>query len=264
MIAVSLQPPAEIAATGFCRHCQQPHQLGAGNSRSHASQLMAHLQRYQSIAMTAEEQSNRQLSTASLFTSAGGKMFGVLECRDQSGQTQILRAFSGQYGAAFLVTGWAPPLFPATEYQRLARQADQQIKELDQQMAAAEQQAALFAALRAKRRAVSRHLMTDLHQLYRLRNFRGAECSIQEAWQGAGGIPTGAGDCCAPKLLQAAALAGWRPVGLCEFFWGASAAQAGRQHQGIYPACAEKCQPLLGFLLCGADQTGAGEPVRHD
>jgi len=35
------------------------------------------------------------------------------------------------------------------------------------------------------------------------------------------GFPAGCGDCCAPKLLHAAAQRGWHPVSLVEFFYGA-------------------------------------------
>jgi tRNA pseudouridine32 synthase/23S rRNA pseudouridine746 synthase len=35
------------------------------------------------------------------------------------------------------------------------------------------------------------------------------------------GFPAGCGDCCAPKLLHAAAERGWQPVAMVEFFWGA-------------------------------------------
>ncbi|MFM7425809.1 MAG: RluA family pseudouridine synthase, partial [Elainella sp.] len=66
---------------------------------------------------------------------------------------------------------------------------------------------------------------------------------------GRSGLPTGTGDCCAPKLLHWAALNGWKPLTLAEFWWGRP--EPGRIVGEFYAACEERCQPLLGFLLSG-------------
>ncbi len=117
-----------------------------------------------------------------------------------------------------------------------------------------------IASLEAQRRSLSRRLMTDLHRSYRLTNFRGETRPLVEIFVGKG-IPSGAAECCAPKLLQAAAVDGLEPLGLAEFWWGASSAGVERQEGRIYPACVDKCQPILGFLLCGASAGVADERV---
>jgi hypothetical protein len=201
-----------------------------------------------------------RLTIDSLFTPGGGKMFGLLICRDGQGEDVALSAFSGQYNGLFTAPGWSPPLFPAGEYQRLAAAADQRIKALDAAMANLAAHEPLFARLRQERRAISRALMPRLHDLYQLKNQRGEEASMRQAWAGPGGIPCGAGDCCAPKLLCEAARRKLRPLGLCEFFFGdGGVGRTARRHLEIYPACAEKCQPLLGFLLCGLNDVSADE-----
>ena len=64
------------------------------------------------------------------------------------------------------------------------------------------------------------------------------------------GIPTGTGDCCAPKLLHYAASQGLKPIAMAEFWWGDG--ETGRKIQGeFYGACEERCQPLMGFMLAG-------------
>ena len=79
--------------------------------------------------------------------------------------------------------------------------------------------------------------------------------------------PSGAGDCCAPKLLQHAYLNGLRPVCMAEFWWGASPEGEVRHHLHYYPACRGKCLPILTHMLQGLDvdegQRGAdvGEPL---
>lgn len=65
--------------------------------------------------------------------------------------------------------------------------------------------------------------------------------------------PSGAGECCAPKLLQWALLNGMRPVSMAEFWWGASPKDEVRHHLSFYPACEGKCRPILSFMLKGID-----------
>ncbi|MCD8209941.1 MAG: pseudouridine synthase [Prevotella sp.] len=65
--------------------------------------------------------------------------------------------------------------------------------------------------------------------------------------------PAGAGDCCAPKLLQYAYLNDFRPIAMAEFWWGASPKNELRRHLGFYPACRGKCLPILNHMLEGLD-----------
>ena len=124
-------------------------------------------------------------------------------------------------------------------------------------MAEADCQPALRLALAKERRHLSRSLMARVHSLYRLRNFRGQESGLQAAWTGPGGIPTGAGDCCAPKLLNLAARKNLIPLGMAEFYWGRENKSATRQEGSFYPACSDKCAPILGFMLCGLEELHA-------
>lgn len=63
--------------------------------------------------------------------------------------------------------------------------------------------------------------------------------------------PSGAGECCAPKLLQFAFANGYMPVCMAEFWWGNSPKQEVRKHGDFYPACKGKCEPILRFMLQG-------------
>lgn len=100
---------------------------------------------------------------------------------------------------------------------------------------------------------MSRRLMLDIHAIYRLTNFRGRTETLFGAYSADGGIPTGTGDCCAPKLLNYAAVNNLFPVGLAEFYWGLDNKSGSRRHGMFYPSCREKCQPILGYLLCGLE-----------
>lgn len=72
--------------------------------------------------------------------------------------------------------------------------------------------------------------------------------------------PAGAGDCCAPKLLQYAYLNNMRPVSMAEFWYGASPRAEVRLDGTFYPACRGKCMPILTFMLQGLDV----EKERHE
>ncbi|MCG8184044.1 RluA family pseudouridine synthase [Tenacibaculum piscium] len=64
-------------------------------------------------------------------------------------------------------------------------------------------------------------------------------------------IPAGAGDCCAPKLLQYAFLNNFTPICMAEFWWGSPLATSVRKHKNYYDACSGKCKPILKHMLKG-------------
>ena len=64
-------------------------------------------------------------------------------------------------------------------------------------------------------------------------------------------IPAGAGDCCAPKLLQYAFLNHFTPICMAEFWWGKPLQSSVRKHTYYYPACIGKCKPILTHMLNG-------------
>ncbi len=112
--------------------------------------------------------------------------------------------------------------------------------------------------LKQQRKMRSRELQTQMHDAYRLMNFLGTSNSLRELMPA--GIPTGTGDCCAPKLLHYAATHQLKPIAMAEFWWGGGERErgergnegTGRKSQGeFYGACLERCQPLMGFMLSG-------------
>ena len=63
--------------------------------------------------------------------------------------------------------------------------------------------------------------------------------------------PSGAGECCAPRLLQAAYQEGLKPLCMAEFWVGASPRDEIRHEGHFYPACDSKCRPILRHMLRG-------------
>lgn len=61
--------------------------------------------------------------------------------------------------------------------------------------------------------------------------------------------PSGAGECCEPKLLQYAFLHHLKPISMAMFWFGPSPKQEIRHHLHYYPACRGKCLPILTWML---------------
>ncbi|WP_315792025.1 RluA family pseudouridine synthase [Fischerella sp. JS2] len=105
--------------------------------------------------------------------------------------------------------------------------------------------------LRQRRKELSRQLQAQMHAAYSLMNFFGQSRSLQQLMPE--GLPTGTGECCAPKLLHYAATHNLKPLAIAEFWWGPSSNNQDKIPGEFYGACVERCQPLMGFLLSGLE-----------
>ena len=112
-----------------------------------------------------------------------------------------------------------------------------------------------IATLRQRRRSMSDELQRWLFEQYRMLNARGEERNLIDIFSTTTHAvpPAGAGDCCAPKLLQYAYSHSLQPVCMAEFWWGESPRQEIRHHLSYYPACRSKCLPILTHMLQGLD-----------
>lgn len=109
-----------------------------------------------------------------------------------------------------------------------------------------------LAALERLRRLVSQVVSWQIYDTYLFENARGQQRSVRALFSPT--VPSsGTGDCAAPKLLVYAIRHGLRPLGLAEFWWGAPPPGGGRVEGAFFPACKDKCGPLLPFLLEGVD-----------
>ena len=128
---------------------------------------------------------------------------------------------------------------------RLFRQArEQALAPLTQHVASLQDE---IIAVKRERRQLSRALQAEMHAAF------DATLSTDQPWSLASlfpnGLPTGTGDCCAPKLLYHAARNGWTPLDMAEMWHGPPSPNGQRQPGVFYGACENRCQPLLGALL---------------
>lgn len=125
-------------------------------------------------------------------------------------------------------------------------------------------------ALKRERRESSDALQRWLFDQYVMLNAKGMRRTLIDIFARFNGTlpPAGAGDCCAPKLLQFAYAHNLRPVSLAEFWLGAPPPTEVRRHLQFYPPCRSKCYPILQFMLQGlnAPLSGAEEiyPLREE
>lgn len=186
-----------------------------------------------------------------------GKMFGVLvydvTSNDQSpiGNDQsYLAAFSAMLDGSYHHEGFVPPVYEAVQPPvGTSREESQRLQRL------------LFAN-------------------YRFTNLQGDTCNLLEIFANEKPIlspeeyfsksrienhqspitnptslpPSGAGECCAPKLLHYALSHGMKPIALAEFWVGAPSRTEVRQEGTFYAPCSGRCKPILKWIL-GAESS---------
>ena len=167
-----------------------------------------------------------------------GKMFGVLVVEDrESGDKNYLAAFSAKLDGSYYHEGFVPPVYEMTQEPIGSNKEE------------------------------SRRLQRLLFANYQFVNGRGETKNLLEIFAKEKPIipaddwfsgkkssslpPSGAGECCAPKLLQYALTHGLEPIALAEFWVGAPSKTEIRQEGHFYAPCSGKCVPILKHVLEG-------------
>lgn len=218
------------------------------------------LQQY--LATQEEWQHNFGLSPAA--GSVIGKMFGVLVVQTEENEIGYLSAFSGKLAGGNHHRVFVPPIFDGLaegsflnagmiELSRIGetiralseKHGDSHLAELDD------------LKLRRKRHSVA--LQNEIFDQYHFLNQAGESKSLRNIFADASykNPPAGAGECAAPKLLQYAFRHQMKPLAMAEFWWGLSPKSDFWKHRQYYPACREKCAPVLAHMLAGMEMDDA-------
>ncbi|WP_232058478.1 pseudouridylate synthase [Nibribacter ruber] len=188
-----------------------------------------------------------------------GKMFGVLVVQAEQGELGFLAAFSGKLAGSNHHAYFVPPVFDSlTEGSFLnlgmaaLTQLNNQIKALSTETPTVGNQV-LQAELMAQRKLHSLALQEQLFEEYHFLNQGGEVKTLRQLFKKESGKnpPAGAGECAGPKLLQYAFQHKLQPLAMAEFWWGQSPKSVHWQHGHFYPACQEKCAPILAHMLQG-------------
>lgn len=185
-----------------------------------------------------------------------GKMFGVLVVKNSKNELGFIAAFSGKLADKNADQRFVPSVFDDSSDDYFINRGMSEITHINKQIETMElsaEPADLNDALqlRVLRKIKSASLQQQLFDNYKLLNKSGRSKSITSIFESSGGRkpPSAAGECAAPKLLNYAFQNKMKPIAIAEFWWGQSTGSEIRKHKEFYPACNEKCLPILGFML---------------
>lgn len=201
-----------------------------------------------------------------------GKMFGVLIT-----EQGFLAAYSGELAGDNKWSWFVPPVYDLLHPESYFQEEERNISRINatihkQQANPQGADTAEVSALKAERKARSQALQQWLFEQYRFLNAEGQEANLMEIFGEYYATyapvnpsarksnattpkfpPSGSGECCAPKLLQAAYRLGLTPIAMAEFWIGRPPKDELRIDGHYYPACSGKCRPILTHMLRGLD-----------
>ena len=155
-----------------------------------------------------------------------------------------LAAFSGTLGGKTCQPGFVPPVFDIQEGEgRYFLKEEAEISAINHYLDSGKASAREVCDLRHERKERSRALQRWLFARYSVLNVRGESANLLDIFAPAV-PPGGAGDCCAPKLLQEAFRRGIRPLAIAE--WNSA-------DNSFYPPCTHRCRPILAHMLSGME-----------
>lgn len=165
-----------------------------------------------------------------------GKMFGVLLCQEET-----LWAFSGTLGGKTIQEHFVPPVFDLQHPGSYFLEEEARISAINHRLEEPDITTSEMCDLRHERKQRSRQLQQWLFSQFSFLNARGERATLLQLFSPII-PPAGAGDCCAPKLLQEAFRRGFHPIALAEWSLGQ-----------FYPPCLSKCRPIMQHMLQGLD-----------
>lgn len=167
-----------------------------------------------------------------------GKMFGVLVYTDgTSDETHTIAAFSAMLDGSYFLEGYVPPVYaPSAMPIGKDKVESQRLQRL------------LFAEYNLLNKEGEKKNLLDIFAAEKpiipAEDWFASRRKTSESLP-----PSGAGECCAPKLLQYAFSHHWQPMALAEFWMGAPPKNELRREGCFYQPCSGKCRPILRWML---------------
>ncbi len=179
-----------------------------------------------------------------------GKMFGVLVVQKKDHSYGYLGTASGKLPKGVTCDKFVSSLFDDSVGDYFINKGMTALTEMGAQIKQTTNPADM-SALKEKRREKSIALQRRLFESYHFVNLSGETKSLLEIFKHSshGNPPSASGECAAPKLLQYAITHGLKPIALTEFWWGTTSKNKDKEHGSFYPACKDKCRPILEYML---------------
>lgn len=207
------------------------------------------------IARLAALEFQKYITTASQdwehdFNTEKGKMFGILVVRQENGAYGYLGTISGKLLGRTTCDRFIPSVFDDSTDDYFINRGMKELSEIGKQIKASDTQSEIDA-LRKSRKLKSHALQQRLFENYEFLNTKGESKNVLQifACSSHGHPPAAAGECAAPKLLNYALSQKLNPIAVAEFWWGNPPKNKERIHQHHYPACKNKCRPILEYML---------------
>ena len=184
------------------------------------------------------------------FGTQRGKMFGVLVVKKQDNTFCYLGTVSGKLPKNAICEKLIPSVFDTSVGDFFINKGMTKLSEIGNQIKKANHPSEIIS-LKDKRKQKSVSLQKQLFENYCFLNLSGKQKNILEIFKYSshGNPPAATGECAAPKLLQYAIKHQLKPIALIEFWWGSSAENKEKKNRAYYPACKNRCRPILEYML---------------
>ncbi|MEN8927774.1 MAG: hypothetical protein ABF242_07920 [Flavobacteriales bacterium] len=183
------------------------------------------------------------------FDSEKGKMFGVLVIQNQDNSYCYIASVSGKLPNNIVCKHLVPSVFDESKSDYFLTKGMTELTEMGKRIGNSTNPAEL-EELTKERAKKSYELQQQLFSHYQFLNIEGEEKNVLEIFENYNKStpPAAAGECAAPKLLQYALENNLKPIAIAEFWWG-SQPGSNKKHRIFYPACKDRCKPILRFIL---------------
>lgn len=182
-----------------------------------------------------------------------GKMFGVLVVKSSKGELGYLCAYSGKLTNDYHPEIFVPSVFDIETENNFISKGMIYLSELSTKIKALDlvKNKVEIENIKTLRRETSIQLQSKLFSHYKFLNQSKESKKMTDIFNqfGSSRIAAGSGECAAPKLLNHAYKMNYTPIAISEFWWGKSTKSGDRLQGEFYPACEDKCRPILTYML---------------
>lgn len=184
------------------------------------------------------------------FSTQKGKMFGVLVVQKEDNTYGYLGTVSGKLLGGTICTQFIPSVFDDSTDDFYINRGMRELTEIGVEIKQSDTPDD-ERDLKENRKQKSIALQKWLFEQYRFLNVLGKEKDVMQIFEDSSHAnpPAAAGECAAPKLLQYAFEHQLKPITIAEFWWGNPPKNIERMHKSFYPACKNKCRPILEYML---------------
>lgn len=179
-----------------------------------------------------------------------GKMWGILVVERTDQSVGYLAAVSGKLPENMTCEQLTPSVFDESTDDYFINKGMTELTVIGTQIKNSDNPVEINE-LKEIRRNKSIGLQRKLFENYNFVNLSGKEKNLLEIFKRAsiGNPPAAAGECAAPKLLQYAIQNNLKPIAITEFWMGNSLMLKQKEHGVFYPACKDRCRPILEYML---------------